>query len=583
MRLGIRAKLFIAVFALIVLVIGVTGVVSIIRIKHNLVDRTERELKRHARVAGMIVSSRPSLSEADALADRLGDLFDARVTIVLANGMVVGDSEMDRDDLGRLENHGDRAEIAQALAAGTGRATRYSSTLDLEMLYLAAAFDQRGRRGVVRVSKPLRDVSVAVTELQRIMVIACLIGLVLAAVMTGVASQLFSRRLKRLVTFAEEMVSGERRGEVYDASRDELAGLAGSLNTLATKLESHFAILADQRDQFEAVLDGMNEAVVALDENSHVTLINRAGIMLLGITGEPAGKGLMESVRTPALLEIASAAERGQDETAEFDLKGERKARIFARATRLKTGGAVIVLQDVSELRRLERVRRDFVSNVSHELRTPISIIQANAETLRDGALEDREVAVRFLSSLIDNTERLSNLLSDLLDISRIEEGKYALKTVSVPLGRALHRAAAALETKAIDSASSIKVEQTEGLQVQADPRALDQVLFNLLDNAVKYSGQGGRVIMRATRLPNDLVRIEVEDNGPGIEPKDRERLFERFFRVDKGRSREMGGTGLGLAIVKHLVQAMNGRVGMEPASPNGSVFWFILAISCQK
>jgi two-component system, OmpR family, phosphate regulon sensor histidine kinase PhoR len=580
MRLGIRVKLFAAVFALIVLVIGITGGGLYVYLKTYLVDRIEHELMRHARMAGIVLSTQPPAvaewPEADVLADRIGQAVDARVTIVRGGGEVVGDSKIDRAAVRRMENHRDRIEIRQALETGAGRTVRYSTTLDVDMLYVAAAFNTGAVRGVVRVSRPLVEVAEAAADLRHTLLVACLIGLVLAALMTGVASHLFARRLQTVVDFASELVSGERRGKVHDSSRDEIAGLAGSLNALASKLEEHVTTLAEQRNQFEVVLDGMSEAVIALDKDNHVTLINRAGTMLLGITGQPTGRRLMESVRAPALYEIATSAESGGDKTAEFDIQGEKPRRIYARATRLQTGGVVIVLQDVTELRRLESMRRDFVSNVSHELRTPITIIQANAETLRDGAIEDPEAAARFLSSMIDNTDRLSNLIADLLDITRIEEGKYDLDLVPVSLGLALTRAAAALETKAIERDLSIKVAEVGGLRVEADTRALDQILFNLLDNAVKYSGQGGSVVLRAQEK-DGRVRIEVEDNGPGIEPKYRDRLFERFFRVDRGRSREMGGTGLGLAIVKHLVSAMNGRVGMAPASPNGSIFWFSL------
>ena len=235
-----------------------------------------------------------------------------------------------------------------------------------------------------------------------------------------------------------------------------------------------------------------------------------------------------------------------------------------------------MVFLDVTDLRRLESIRRDFVSNVSHELRTPVSIIKANAETLLGGAMDDREAAQRFLKSLVVNTERLSNLISDLLDISRIEESQYELRSEEVSLNLSLRRAAAALETQAIEKGMTIRIDSDQDLSVLADAKALDQVMFNLVDNAVKYTPTGGKITLR-TISSEETVTIEVEDDGPGVEPRYRQRLFERFFRVDKGRSREMGGTGLGLAIVKHLVTAMGGTVGMRPADDGGSVFWLEL------
>jgi two-component system phosphate regulon sensor histidine kinase PhoR len=580
MKIGIRVKLFLATFVLICVILWITGLVLSYYLNNNLLFRIEGELTRLAEVTRALIANRFQNTEdwsgADELADHVGRAASVRVTIVLDNGKVIGDSNLEGDELNQVEDHLDRAEIKEALAKGFGKAVRFSNTLGQKMLYVAVAVKTENRRGVVRVSKPLSDVSRDIGGLRRILATAGLLGLVLAALMTAVASHLFSRRLKKLAELAAELVSGERDDKTAVSSRDEIEGLAGSLTVLADKIETHVTALAERGNQFEAVLDGMNEAVIALDEDNHVTLINRTGTMLLGISGEPTGKRLIESIRTPALHEITTEVERGRDKTAEFDLAGDPKRRIYARATRLQTGGVVVVLQDVTELRRLESIRRDFVSNVSHELRTPISIIQANAETMRDGAIEDKAAAVRFLTSMVENTQRLSNLIADLLDLSRIEEGQYHLQITSIALGTALRRAAAALETKAIERAFSIKVEQTRGLEVSADARALDQILFNLLDNAVKYTGRGGSVILRAKEVESG-VRIEIEDNGPGIEPQYRERLFERFFRIDKGRSKEMGGTGLGLAIVKHLVSAMNGQVGMEPAKPQGSIFWFTL------
>ncbi|MDJ0761479.1 MAG: ATP-binding protein [Myxococcota bacterium] len=398
----------------------------------------------------------------------------------------------------------------------------------------------------------------------------------IALIVSAVFSRFLSSTLRILVDFARKTAEGQRRGPIDIVSHDDFGGLAGSLNRLSEQLEGHVTALADERDRFEAILNGMSEAVLALDEAQRVTLINRAAIMLLGLGDGPIGHTLLETVRAPALhAMVVDVNERGEA-AVEFDLPGTEHRRILARATRRKSGGAVVVLRDMTELRQLENVRRDFVSNVSHELRTPVSIIRANAETLLDGAIDNREAAVRFLTSMVTNAERLSNLISDLLDVSRIEAGKYELVKETVPVSLALRRAAAALETQAIEKDFSIQVQPAGDLGVVADTRALDQVLFNFTDNAVKYSPKGGRVLLRA-REEQELVCIEVEDNGPGIEPEHRNRLFERFYRVDPGRSREMGGTGLGLAIAKHLATAMNGEVGMTAGKISGSVFWIKL------
>jgi two-component system phosphate regulon sensor histidine kinase PhoR len=576
---GIRAKLFFTYFLFIVVGIGITGLVLSHYLKENIIERTEDELTSFVKAVQLVIDKDGGVFDAaqgDRIADLTGAALAARVTIIREDGIVIGDSDLTPRQIRNVENHKARPEIQDALRLGWGTASRWSHTLSSDMLYVAARDEIHGRVLIIRVAKSLKSVSAALSALRSILLFACVVGLFAAALMSGISSHLLFRRLRNLVSSAKSLVKGETRARINDAGQDELSGLAGSINEMSDKLEEYVTQLAERRDQFEAVLEGMSEAVAALDKDGKVTMINRAGAVLLGITDHPVGKALLETGGLSALNKSILSGEIGKDTTLEFDLEGDMKRRILARAAKLANGGAVIVLLDVTELRKLEHLRRDFVSNVSHELRTPVSIIKANAETLRDGALEDKEAAHRFLDAMINNANRLSNLIADLLDISRIEEGKFKLQIEAVPVEAALHRAASSLEIKAEEQGITIEVDPCPSLFAEADAHALDQMLFNLVDNAVKYAGRGGRIDLRAWTM-GDRARIEVEDRGPGIEPQYRERLFERFFRIDKGRSREMGGTGLGLAIVKHLALAMQGEVGMSPAHPNGSIFWILL------
>ena len=259
---------------------------------------------------------------------------------------------------------------------------------------------------------------------------------------------------------------------------------------------------------------------------------------------------------------------------SEFELQAIPPKTVLSRVTPLVgSGGAVVVAYDVTEMRRLETMRRDFVANVSHELRTPVSVIRANAETLLDGALEEEKAARVFVQAVLRNSERLSNLIADLLDLSRIEAGHYEVLESRLNLHAIVHRVAESVKHKLEMKEMVLEISVEEHLEALGDAQALEQVLINLVENGIKYTPKGGRFLLRAQAVP-DKVRIEVHDNGPGIAPEHRPRIFERFYRVDPGRSKEMGGTGLGLAIVKHLVGAMNGEVGMEPVEPNGSTFW---------
>jgi len=332
--------------------------------------------------------------------------------------------------------------------------------------------------------------------------------------------------------------------------------------------------LRDERNRISAVLEGMSEAVIALNETRQITMVNRRALALLDMERPPIGGTLLEAIRSPILEQIVQQALAGIPASGEFEVGLEPVRRLLARATPLEAnGGCVVVLMDVTELRRLERVRRDFLANVSHELRTPVSVIRANAETLLDGALHDGEHAVRFLESIMRDSERLSNLVADLLDLSRIESDEFSPDRVPVKILATVRGVVATIEEMATAKNQAVTVEVEEGLVVRGDPQAIEQVLLNLADNAVKYTPEGGTINIRAARAEAGTIGIEVEDDGPGIEPPHRDRIFERFYRVDAGRSRAQGGTGLGLSIVRNLVEAMEGEVGFAPARPHGSIF----------
>ena len=334
--------------------------------------------------------------------------------------------------------------------------------------------------------------------------------------------------------------------------------------------------LAAEHNRFEAVLQTMAPAVLALDAELRVTTVNLGARRLLGLPEVVEGRPLVDLVRLPALHELLERAHEGGTELADIELPGPGARQVLGRATRQADGGVVVVLDDVTDVRRLERVRKDFVANVSHELRTPISVIKANAETLLEGALDDPAAARRFVEGLYRHADRLGRLVSDLLDISRLESNRRELAGEATLVAEVAEDVVESLRGAAAAKGVSIASAMSDELEVHADPKALEQVFFNLVDNAIKYSPSGSMVELTATPQ-EDAVRVEVRDDGPGIAPKHRERIFERFYRVDPGRSREMGGTGLGLSIAKHLVETMGGELGVEPRRPRGSVFWFRL------
>jgi len=360
---------------------------------------------------------------------------------------------------------------------------------------------------------------------------------------------------------AAGIVAGLRRRVVR--SRDQLAGEIARLDVA----------LAGEQDRLRAVLDGMEASVIALDDGGRITLLNGAASRLVGID-VPEGEGIHAALPAPGLERLLAALGSAPSAEAQLCLPGPPERTLLARATRRRgLGEVVLVLHDITEIQRLEQVRQTFASNVSHELRTPLSVIRANTEALIDGALDDPEAAEAFLAATLRHAERLGRLVSDLLDLSRIEAGQLALEPRTLPLAPVVQRVLEMVEGLAEERHIRLHCRVPQVMDVLADFAALEQVLLNLVDNAVKYGQEGGEVWVSAEPVQGG-VRIMVKDDGPGIDPEHHHRLFERFYRVDPGRSRVVGGTGLGLAIVKHLVTDMGGQIGVRARVPQGTVFW---------
>ncbi len=379
------------------------------------------------------------------------------------------------------------------------------------------------------------------------------------------------RALRRLARSAAEVGAGGPRRIAGEGGELDAVGLL--INRMADDAERTLVQLRDERDLLGSVLDSMTQGVIALDGDRRITLINPAARRIFALPGVPIGERFGDQVTVPEALALVDGSRT--DATAEFATAAG--VRALARVTAQRSGeGRLLVVDDVTAIRRLETIRRDFVANVSHELRTPVSVIRANAETLQAGGKDDPAFAGRLVDGLHRNAERLARIVADLLDLSRLDAGHYRLDRTPLPLAAAVGVAVSAVEPQATARGATIVLEVPGDTIVQADPKALDQVLVNLLDNAVKYSPVGGRLVVR-TLVRGELVRVEITDDGPGIAAHHRDRIFERFYRVDPGRSRDVGGTGLGLSIVKHLVETMGGTVGVDANTPTGSVFWFEL------
>lgn len=589
MRLGIRAKLFLISLGLI-LVSVVAGYVYMRGALESAVEAAVRgDLAKRAELVALQASTLDAPMDDwrawDRLADELGQRAGARVTLIRADGVVVGDSEIGLERLSSIANHGDRPEVSEALTRGHGENQRHSATVDRRMLYVAVPFDRGGARaGVARVSMPLNEVDEAVGQLRRTVTIAAVLALAVAVVMSSISAELASRTARSLTVTARRMAEGdlEARARARDA-RDEFGELGQALDQLAGSLSKSLAELRAERDRLSGILRGMAEGVLVLDGSGRVALVNPALREMLLLGPDAVGKSPLEVIRHAELKELLDEAiDSERVATGEIELGGIKPRRLLVRAAPIggEQEGVFAVFVDVTDMRRLETVRRDFVANVSHELRTPVTAIRSAAETLEGALQTDPAAAARFVDIIDRNAARLHGLVEDLLDLSRIESREFRLNLEPLELSPVLSHLLGLFRERAEKKQIRLTLEVPDDLpRVLSDRRALEHVLTNLVDNAVKYCGAGAEVRLSAVAL-GERVRVRVSDTGPGIEERHLPRLFERFYRVDAGRSRELGGTGLGLSIVKHLVEAMGGRVGVESRLGEGTTFSFTLRVA---
>ena len=535
-----------------------------------------------------------SLLTADASAEALGAFVrraarptESRVTVIGADGRVLGDSDVAPAALASLEEHRDRPEVRAALEGRVGRDLRTSGTVHAPLLYVAVPV-RDGERviGVIRLAVPLSAVTSAFGELNQVMLAG---GLVALAVATGIGIFVAGRVTRPVVemqAIARQMSEGQFAVRAPVRSEDELGALGRALNVMVSRLREQIQNLEAERAKATAILDGMVEGVVAVDGQECILLMNERARATFGVgPGRGEGKPFLEVIRNADLHEIfRSGRTAGGVFRRELRLVHpvDRTLRVTAVPLRLagEDPGLVLVVDDVTELRRLEHVRTEFIANVSHELRTPLTAIQGYLETLLGGALEEREHARRFVEIAFRHTERLGRLLNDLTDLSNIELGKVSLRLAPTPLRPVVDSVFELVAAKARDGQVTLHADVGETIGVQADHDRLVQILINLVDNAVKYTPAGGTVTVRARPTAEGRIEVGVSDTGVGIPRADLPRITERFYRVDKARSRELGGTGLGLAIVKHLVLAHAGDLTIDSEEGRGTTVLVLLPAS---
>ncbi|HMJ15037.1 MAG TPA: ATP-binding protein, partial [Polyangiaceae bacterium] len=448
---------------------------------------------------------------------------------------------------------------------------------DQRMLYVAVPLLREGQViGVSRVAMSLTQVDAALGRLRAVLSFATVLALAVAVLMSTVAAELASRRARLLTAAARRMAAGDLASRGVLEGEDEFAELSRAMDQLARSLTSSVNALRDERDRLGGLLGGMQEGVLLLDGENRVMLVNPALRSMLLLGADAVGKTPLEVIRHADLKELFDeVAQGGEPLSREIDVAGLRPRRLLVRVAPLhgEQPGLFAVFVDVTEMRRLESLRRDFVANVSHELRTPVTAIRSAAETVQSAAARDPAAASQFIDIIARNAERLHGLVEDLLDLSRIESRELRLNMEALDSASVFSYVASLFKERA-EKKHIRFVEQFPAnlARAQADRRALEHVLTNLVDNAVKYCGSDAEIRLEAQENGESL-RLMVEDTGPGIEARHLSRVFERFYRVDTGRSRELGGTGLGLSIVKHLAESMGGSVGVESTPGVGTKF----------
>ncbi len=519
--------------------------------------------------------------QVHSVAVRLGRASGTRITVVAPDGEVIGDSQ---EVPGTMDNHADRAEIRAALAGRAEHSERFSDTLQTHQTYVALPVASDGRLiGVVRVSIATSDVREMIRSLHLRLAWAGLIVALLAAGISLFVARRIARPLEEIQRGAERFADGDLQHKLPIPHTAEVAALAESMNRMALQLDDRIHAALRERNEREAVLSSMVEGVLAVDVDERVISVNRAGAEVLGLErGRVEGRTLQEVVRNPDLQRLVAQVLSSRNEvTSEIEIlhRGGGLRTLDAQGTVLRdaqgqAAGALVVLHDVTRLKRLENVRRDFVANVSHELKTPVTSIKGFVETLLDGAMHNTADAERFLRIVAAQADRLGAIIEDLLMLSRVEQGvdKAGIELHPGDIAPILERAAGICQHKAAERRITLDVRCEPELAATVSAPLVEQAVVNLIDNAVKYSPVGETVSVAAERVAHEIA-IRVIDRGCGIPREHLGRVFERFYRVDKARSRELGGTGLGLAIVKHIAQVHGGRATAQSAVGQGSTF----------
>jgi len=583
-----QRKIFFIFITLVLIGVLTTGIFALSLLRVNYINNVEDRLISNSKLIREFLYNTNNLKveKLDNIAHTYSNRINARITFIDEDGWVVGDSSADLD---KLSNHKDRPEIREAFYGKTGVSQRYSETLGHEMLYVAIPFDKENYKlSIIRLALPLKDITTFNRTLYKYILISILAGLLVALMLGYRYVKSVTDPIRELTKVTKKIASGNFDEKLYLKSDDELGELSESFNIMSSKLKKTIEELQDSNTKTKAILTSMLNGVIALDNMKRVILMNPTAEEIFGLKeGEAKGKYILETMRNNVLDNLVQKLLKDNvisKEEIEIFHPEHRVLNIYSNPIKLSSNpnrrvGVVIIIQDITEIRKLEGMRKDFVANVSHELKTPLTSIKGFVETLKDGAADNKEVRDKFLDIIDIEASRLTSLIQDLLLLSEIENKNSMINVEKIDTNKAIDEVIQVMNEIAKHKDIEIVNKINNNLPNLCGNKGwFKQMLINIIDNGVKYTSKGGTVTVTAYSIGGKLI-IKTNDTGMGIEKEHLSRLFERFYRVDKARARQVGGTGLGLAIVKHIALVFRGSIEVKSEINKGTEFVITLPL----
>ena len=585
--MGIRTRIFFITLSCLFIGISLSFVVAERDLSLKLQDQIETELSRQAKILRKSIANVIDAGDFFKLKvqiDEYAAASDSRITIILQDGYVIVDSDVEASKIDDLDNHSDRPEIISAFKNGYGSSKRYSSTVKKEMFYFALLDSSNDAERVIRISVPYESLDQILASLGNSITLIVVVGLIVAILASVLAGDYIRSSFMDLEKAAADISAGSYKKKDLESlpikRSDEIGSMARNISTISSNLREQISLIAKQRDQFGLVLDGLGEGIMVLDEDGTITFRNDQIMQILGLD-EILNKSIADLNLPPLKQIFKKALKKGQHESEfEIDTDGDDTKWILAHMNKAKaTRELILVVHETTQLREMDSMRRDFVSNLSHELRTPVSVIKANSETLLGGALENSKDAKTFSKAILHNADRLSEMVTSLIDLSRIEYGDLKFVIEPIIINQVVDTVISSFTNKAKRKNIKLVFNRQSDVVVQTDAKAIERVLNNLVDNAFKYSSENTVIEIRARKQAN-FIRISVLDSGEGVPEEEQRFVFKRFYRTAKARANTKQGSGLGLAIVRNLVNNLQGEVGVETRKEGGSEFWFTIPLS---